>query len=45
MKKILILCALTLVAIGALAWRAAARPSRFGTFTGAPKKEISEAVA
>ena len=45
MKKILILCALTLVAIGALAWRAAARPSQFGTFTGAPKTEIGLVAA
>ena len=45
MKRILILCALTLVAIGALVWRAAAKPSRFGTFTGAPKAEVATLIA
>jgi len=45
MKKILILCGFTLIAIGVLAWRAAAKPSRFGTFTGAPKAEIASLVS
>ncbi|HJZ95691.1 MAG TPA: hypothetical protein VKE70_04250 [Candidatus Solibacter sp.] len=45
MKKILILCGFTLIAIGVLAWRAAAKPSRFGTFTGAPKAEIASLIS
>src|SRR5689334_5958776 len=45
MKKIFVLCALTLVAIGALVWRATARPSRFGAFTGAPKIDVAAVIA
>ena len=45
MKKIFVLCALTLVAAGVLVWRAVARPSRFGTFTRAPKAEVAMLVA
>ena len=45
MKKILILCGFTLIAIGVLAWRATAKPSRFGTFTGAPKAEIASLIS
>ncbi len=44
MKKIFLLCALTLVAIGALVWRAAAKPSRFGSFTGAAKTEVAALI-
>jgi hypothetical protein len=45
MKKIFLLCALTLVAIGTLVWRATARPSRFGAFTGAQKTELAAVIA
>jgi uncharacterized protein YdeI (BOF family) len=45
MKKIFVLCALTLVAIGVLVWRATARPSRYGTFVGAPKTEVATVIA
>jgi hypothetical protein len=45
MKKIFLLCALTLLAIGAIAWRAAAKPSRFGTFVGAPKADVAKLIA
>jgi hypothetical protein len=45
MKRIFILCALTLVAIGVLVWRVAARPSRYGTFVGAPTTEVAKLIA
>ena len=45
MKKILILCAVTLVAAATLVWRVTAKPSRFGEFTGAPKTEITALIA
>jgi uncharacterized protein YdeI (BOF family) len=45
MKKILLLCTVTLIAIGVLVWRAAAKPSRFGTFTGAPRTEVAVLIA
>ena len=45
MKKILALCTLTIVAVTLLVWRAVAKPSRYGTFTGAPKAEIAKVVA
>jgi uncharacterized protein YdeI (BOF family) len=45
MKKIFILCALTLLVAVALVWRAVARPTRFGTFTGAPKTEVATLIA
>jgi hypothetical protein len=41
MKNILILCAVILVAGSALVWRVAAKPNRFGKFTGAPHAEIA----
>lgn len=45
MKKIFALCAL-IVAIGAaLAWRAAAKPSRYGSFTGASSVDLAAAIA
>jgi len=40
MKKILVLCALTLAVVIVLVWRAAPRQSRFGTFTSAPKPKL-----
>jgi uncharacterized protein YdeI (BOF family) len=40
MKKILILCAATLVVASVFIWRAVARPNRFGNFTGAPHAEV-----
>src|SRR5215467_9602484 len=45
MKKIFLLCALTLVAVGALVWRVAAKPSRFGAFTGAPRTDVAVLIA
>ena len=45
MKKILVLCALTLVVATAMIWRAIAKPSRFGTFTSAPKAEVVRLIA
>jgi|SRR6516164_5629125 hypothetical protein len=45
MKRIFLLCALTLAAIGVLVWRAAAKPSRFGTFAGAPKADVARLIA
>ena len=41
MKKILTICALTVVLAAVFIWRATAKPSRFGTFTGAPKAEVA----
>ena len=40
MKTILILCTVTLVAASVFVWRAVAKPSRFGSFTGAPRAEV-----
>ena len=40
MKKILILCVVTLVVASVFIWRAVAKPSRFGNFTGAPRAEV-----
>lgn len=45
MKKILILCSLIVVISVVVAWRAAAGPARFGTFTGAPKAEVASVIA
>jgi len=45
MKKILILCGLTLVIAAAFVWRTSAKPARFGTFTGAPKAEVASVIA
>jgi uncharacterized protein YdeI (BOF family) len=41
MKKIFILCAVVLLMATVVIWRAVAKPSRFGTFTGAPKAEVA----
>lgn len=45
MKKILILCAVTVAIAAVWIWRAAAKPSRYGTFTGAPKAEVAALIA
>jgi len=45
MKKILILCAFVLVAASVMVWRLSAGPSRFGTFTSAPKAELAAVIA
>ena len=45
MKKILLLCALSVVISALWIWRATARPSRFGSFGGAPKAEVSAILA
>ncbi|HTS64898.1 MAG TPA: hypothetical protein VMH28_22900 [Candidatus Acidoferrales bacterium] len=45
MKKIFTLCALTAVIAAALIWRAAARPARFGAFSGAPRAEVASLIA
>jgi uncharacterized protein YdeI (BOF family) len=45
MRKIFLLCALTLVAIGVLVWRVAVKSSRYGTFVGAPSTEVAVLVA
>jgi uncharacterized protein YdeI (BOF family) len=44
MKSILILCAATLVVASVFVWRAVAKPSRFGSFTGAPRAEVAALV-
>jgi uncharacterized protein YdeI (BOF family) len=44
MKKILILCTAILLFASVLIWRAVAKPSRFGTFTGAPKAEVATLI-
>lgn len=44
MKAILILCAVTLAVTSAFVWRAVAKPTRFGAFTGAPRAEIAAVI-
>ena len=44
MKKILILCAVTLFVGGVLLYRHLRMPSVFGTFTGAPRAEVADLV-
>ena len=44
MKTIFILCGVSVVLAGALLWYELRPPSRFGTFVGAPKAEVSELV-
>jgi len=44
MKKILILCVATLIVATVFIWRAVAKPSRFGQFTGAPRVEVAALV-
>lgn len=45
MKKILLLCALIVVIAATSLWRAAARPARFGSFTGAPQADVASVIA
>ena len=45
MRKIFLLCTLSLVAIGGLVWRATAKPSRYGNFVGAPRTEVAAIIA
>jgi hypothetical protein len=45
MKKILILCGFVAVAATMFLWRAMAGPSRFGSFTGAPRAEVAALLA
>ena len=44
MKHILILCVITLGGGSAFVWRAVAKPSRYGSFTGAPRAEVAALV-
>src|SRR3954454_6364185 len=44
MKSILILCTAILLVASVFIWRAVAKPSRFGTFTGAPKTEVAALI-
>jgi hypothetical protein len=44
MKKILLLCAVTLVAASVLIWRAVARPGVYGQFTNAPRVPVAALV-
>jgi uncharacterized protein YdeI (BOF family) len=45
MRKILVLCAVTAILATVIIWRAAAKPSRFGSFIGAPKAEVAALIA
>jgi len=45
MKKIIVLCTLSMLAVTLLVWRAVAKPSQFGKFTGAPKAEVARVIA
>lgn len=45
MKKILAICGAIIIIAAAFLWRAAAKPTRFGTFTGAPKAEVATLIA
>jgi uncharacterized protein YdeI (BOF family) len=45
MKKIFVLCILTLLLVTVVVWRAVAKPSCFGTFTGAPKAAVAVLIA
>ena len=44
MKKIFMLCAVVLMLATVLIWRAVAKPSRFGNFSGAPKAEVANVI-
>jgi hypothetical protein len=44
-KKIILLCTLTLAIATVFIWRAAAKPNRFGTFSGAPKVGVATLIA
>ena len=45
MKKIFAICGLTLLIASIFIWRAVAKPTRFGTFSGAPKTEVAVLIA
>jgi hypothetical protein len=45
MKKIIVLCALTVVVAAGLLWRVLVKPTQFGTFTAAPKAEVSSLIS
>lgn len=45
MRNIFILCALILALGVALVWRGTRSPSKFGTFTGAPKAEVADVIS
>ena len=45
MKKIFSVCAVSLVILSILIWRAAAKPSVYGKFAGAPKVEVATLIA
>lgn len=45
MKSILAICGVTVMVAAAFIWRAAARPTQFGTFTGAPRTEVAKLIA
>lgn len=45
MKQILIACGLTLALATFMVWRAFGGPSRFGTFTRAPRAEVARLIA
>ena len=45
MKKIFAICGITLAIAVVFLWRAAAKPSVFGQFTGAPKVEVATLIA
>jgi uncharacterized protein YdeI (BOF family) len=40
MKKILFICLASFIIVAALVWRAVAKPSIYGQFTGAPRAEL-----
>ena len=44
MRTIVIVCAVSLVLVGALIWRTARLPHQFGAFTGAPAAEVSDLI-
>jgi uncharacterized protein YdeI (BOF family) len=45
MRKIFLLCAVTLAIASVFIWRVAATPKVFGSFAGAPKVEIATLIA
>ncbi len=45
MRKIFVLCILTAMVATAMVWRALGKPSRFGTFTTAPKAGVATLIA
>lgn len=45
MRTIFTLCGLTLAVAAGLVWRSVSKPSRFGTFTSAPKADVAVLLA